>query len=670
MVLLNPKYKAFGNDSRYFIVTGGRGSGKSYSINLLLLLLTYETNHVILFTRYTLTSAHISIIPEFIDKIDILDKHKDFHITKDEIINLRTGSKILFKGIKTSSGTQTANLKSLAGVTTWVLDEAEELTDEDTFDKIDYSIRHKEKQNRVILILNPATKEHFIYQKFFESRGVEAGVNTIKGDTTYIHTTYKDNISNLSESFLNQIQTIKERRPDKYKHTILGGWLDKAEGVIFTNWRIGAYNKDNGSVFGQDYGFSTDPSTLVETSIDKTNKIIYVRLHVYQTGLTTSQLAQLNRQFAGRDLIVADNAEPRLINELKAQGLNIVPTIKGADSVKYGISLLQDYDLIIDENSVDLIKELNNYCWLEKKSETPIDKFNHCFVSDTLVTTINGDVKIKDIKVGDLVLTSNGYQKVLKTFNNGVKQVNEYSMHFDTFSVSLCSTKEHKIKTDKEWKKISELQKEDVLYRYKCSTEMNTNFTMVKDILVEAQKGYTLKFGNITTELLKKDTMFTMLTETRTIITLKTLILFMEFCILGSKVKRDSKRILSGLKTFTQKVLKRQKNGTNQTKVESGTKNMVKNVGLIERKLKKIVRYAEKNTRHHAQKQVNSAIKTAKLKTLEQGERYKAEVFDIMVENNHEYFANGILVHNCVDALRYAVSYQLANPNKGKYGIR
>jgi phage terminase large subunit len=377
LVTLNPKYKPFGSDSRYFIVTGGRGSGKSFSINLLLLLLTYENGHTILFTRYTLTSAHVSIIPEFIDKIDILDKHSDFHITKDEIINLRTGSKILFKGIKTSSGTQTANLKSLAGVTTWILDEAEELTDEDTFDKIDYSIRSKDKQNRVILILNPATKEHFIYQKFFEAKGVEAGSNTIKGDTTYIHTTYLDNVENLSESFLNQIETIKERRPDKYKHTILGGWLDKAEGVIFTNWRIGEFNKDNGSVFGQDYGFSNDPSTLIETSIDKTRKTIYVRLHIYQAGLTTTELSRLNRQFAGNDLIVADNAEPRLIAELKSQGLNIVPTIKGADSVKYGIALLQDYDLIIDENSVDLIKELNNYCWLERKSETPIDKFNH-----------------------------------------------------------------------------------------------------------------------------------------------------------------------------------------------------------------------------------------------------------------------------------------------------
>ena len=375
---LSEKYNDLFSESRYFVITGGRGSGKSYSINSFLLALTYEPGHTILFTRYTLTSAHISIIPEFIEKIEILDRFQDFHITKDEIINLTTGSKILFKGIKTSSGQQTANLKSLAGVTCFVLDEAEELTDEDVFDKIDFSIRSKEKQNRVILILNPATKTHFIYKKFFEAKGVEAGSNVIKGDTTYIHTTYLDNEENLSESFLNQIETIKERRPDKYKHTILGGWLEKAEGVIFTNWRIGEFNKDNGSVFGQDYGFSNDPSTLIETSIDRTNKKIYIKEHIHKQGLTTSELAQLNQQFAGRDLIVGDNSEPRLIAELKARGLNIVATIKGADSVKYGISLIQDYDLIIEENSVNLIKELNNYCWLEKKSETPIDKWNHC----------------------------------------------------------------------------------------------------------------------------------------------------------------------------------------------------------------------------------------------------------------------------------------------------
>lgn len=236
MISLNDKFKPLGSDSRYFVVTGGRGSGKSYSLNLFLLLLTYEVGHVILFTRYTLTSAHVSIIPEFIDKIDTANLRQDFHITKDEIINLKTGSKILFKGIKTSSGTQTANLKSLAGVTTWVLDEAEELNDENIFDKIDFSIRVKGIQNRVILILNPSTKEHFIYKRFFERNGVEGGSNMIKNDTTYIHTTYLDNIDNLSDSYLERIKYIKENNPSKYKHVILGGWLNKAEGVVFNSF--------------------------------------------------------------------------------------------------------------------------------------------------------------------------------------------------------------------------------------------------------------------------------------------------------------------------------------------------------------------------------------------------------------------------------------------------
>jgi phage terminase large subunit len=377
LVNLNEKYKLLGSDSRYFIVTGGRGSGKSYSVNSIILMLTYEVGHVILFTRYTLTSAHISIIPEFVEKIELIDRFEDFYITKDEIVNIKTGSKIIFKGIKTSSGTQTANLKSLQGVTTWILDEAEELTDEDTFDKIDLSIRHKEKQNRVILILNPATKEHFIYQRFFESKGIQAGTNIIKGDTTYIHTTYLDNLDNLSESYLGQIEDIKKRRPSKYEHQILGGWLDKAEGVIYSNWSIGQFQTPSVSVFGQDFGFSNDPTTLIETNIDKDNKKIYIKQHVYKTHLTSSNIAELDKQFAKDSLIIADSADPRLINEIKSKGVNIEPTIKGAGSITYGIALLQDYDLVIDSESVDVIKELNNYCWLEKKSETPIDNYNH-----------------------------------------------------------------------------------------------------------------------------------------------------------------------------------------------------------------------------------------------------------------------------------------------------
>ena len=374
---LNKKYSVLNNTSRYFIVTGGRGSGKSYAVNTLLTLLTYEAGHKILFTRYTLRAASISIIPEFIDKLEVQNIEHNFHITKDEIINKQTGSRILFRGIKTSSGDQTANLKSIQGVTTWVLDEAEELTDENIFDKIDLSIRQKGKDNRVILILNPTTKENFIYKRWFEDRGVKDGSNTTKEDTTYIHTTYLDNIENLSKSYIEQIEQMKVRRPNRYKHTILGSWLDKAEGVIYNNWSLGEFQQKGKIVFGQDYGFSQDPSTLIKTSIDKTNKVIYVQQCFYQTKLTTSEIAILNKKFAGDNLIVGDSAEPRLITELSRHN-KVVPAIKGQGSITYGISLLQDYDLIIDADSTDLIKELNNYCWLEKKSQTPCDNWNHC----------------------------------------------------------------------------------------------------------------------------------------------------------------------------------------------------------------------------------------------------------------------------------------------------
>ena len=376
--MLNRKFNIFNKNTRYFLLTGGRGSGKSFAVALHVLLMSLHkySQHKILFTRYTLKSASISIIPEFKEKIELMGWEKIFHITNNEITNLLTGSKILFRGIKTSSGDQTANLKSLQGITTWVIDEAEEMVDEDIFDKIDFSVREKNSKNRVIMIMNPSTKEHWIYKRFYESAGVSAGYTGVKGNTTYCHSTYKDNIKHLSKSYIDRINEMKKRRPQRYKHTIEGAWLEKAEGVIFTNWTIGEFKEVGKVVFGQDYGFSNDPTTLVKTSIDKENKKIYIQLCFYKIKLTTSDILILNKKYADNNLIVGDSAEPRLITEL-SRDCNVVPAIKGQGSITFGISLLQDYDLVITQDSTDLIKELNNYVWLERKSQTPVDDFNH-----------------------------------------------------------------------------------------------------------------------------------------------------------------------------------------------------------------------------------------------------------------------------------------------------
>ena len=367
-----------GNDTRFFVLTGGRGSGKSFEVGRFISLLSFEVGHKILFTRQTMTSAHLSIIPEFQEKIDLLELNGLFSINRNEIKNASSQSEIIFKGLKTSSGDQTASLKSLQGVTTWVLDEAEELVDETVFDKINLSIRQKGKQNRVILILNPSTKEHWIYKRFFENSGVEEGFTGQKGNVTYIHTTYENNLDNLDESFLNEVYRIRDTNPKKYEHVILGGWLDKAEGVVITNWKYGKFNPNKlQTSFGQDFGYSVDPDTLVEVAIDKNKKKIYVKECFYKNKLTPTILSQMNLFYAKKNLIIADSAEPRLINELKSKGCNIRGAEKKKGSIEHGISLMQDYEIIVEENSINIAKEFNNHVYADKGSKLYVDDFNH-----------------------------------------------------------------------------------------------------------------------------------------------------------------------------------------------------------------------------------------------------------------------------------------------------
>jgi phage terminase large subunit len=200
-------------------------------------------------------------------------------------------------------------------------------------------------------------------------------------DAQWLVLTYKDNQA-APKAAVKEILKAKQKA-DKGNafwqnwYRVYGlGLVGTLQGAVFTNWKEGKFKEVSKPVYGQDFGFSNDPTTLIKTSIDKDKKLIYLQECFYKKGLTTSQIATLNQKHAGNDLIVADSAEPRLIQEL-SQYCNIVPTIKGQGSITFGISLLQDYELIVDPDSDELIKELKNYVWLEKRSQTPCDAFNH-----------------------------------------------------------------------------------------------------------------------------------------------------------------------------------------------------------------------------------------------------------------------------------------------------
>jgi len=107
-------------------------------------------------------------------------------------------------------------------------------------------------------------------------------------------------------------------------------------------------------------------------------KKIYCKEFLYSTNLDTSDIISINKEYIKPDdLLIADSAEPRLIKEMRDKGINVQPAKKGPDSVKKGIMDMQGYTIVVDPSSSNLIKELNNYIWNDKKSSTPHKGFDH-----------------------------------------------------------------------------------------------------------------------------------------------------------------------------------------------------------------------------------------------------------------------------------------------------
>ena len=233
------------------IVTGGRNSGKSFVIALAAAYWAREFNYRVLFTRYTMRTSDDTTIPDFMEKVNMLGYGNIFRIRKDRISSKVSRAKIVFKGIKTSAGNQTASLKSLKDFNCFILDEAEEMPNHEDWQKIYLSMRATDVQNLSILSMNPSDKEFWIYKKFFEERGVEEGFNGQVGNVLYIHTTYED----LNEKFVPRNVRVEFERlrvddPDAYNHIVLGKWDDNTEGAIFkrheVNWfKMADLNTEN-----------------------------------------------------------------------------------------------------------------------------------------------------------------------------------------------------------------------------------------------------------------------------------------------------------------------------------------------------------------------------------------------------------------------------------------
>ena len=398
MIKTHKVYYPLYNDKEKFIylITGGRASGKSYGVGTFIERLTFEYNkdkqiaHQILYTRYTMTSAGMSVIPEFLEKVDLDGTGSYFHKANNDVVNTMTKSRVMFRGINTSSGNQTAKLKSIQGITTFVVDEAEEWLNEDEFERIMLSIRTKGLQNRVIIIMNPADSNHWVYKRFIQDThklveydGVPVQIST-HPNVLHIHTTYLDNLEHLSEQFMKEVLAMKRDNPDRYAHIVMGRWADVAEGAVFKKWGIvdefPKYAKLVGR--GQDLGYTQDPSAIVRCGV--VGNRLYLDELCYKTGMTSGDLIRelkQEEQNGDEGFVYSESADPRLIDEIALGGVIIYPVTKGQGSILEGLSKMLDMEIFVTKRSINLQEELRNYVYAKDKfgnyTNYPEDHHNH-----------------------------------------------------------------------------------------------------------------------------------------------------------------------------------------------------------------------------------------------------------------------------------------------------
>lgn len=388
----NPKFlphfdPVFGN-KEYFIIYGGRAGGKTLNtVYYFIFKLLGDVYFRGVVSRFTANSTKKSIYAELEDKIREFGLGSILRIKGDEILNLVNGNKIITHSLKIGDGAQTAQSKGIANATHLIIDEAEEIKNELDYVRLVDSFRTPNAERKIFILFNPQTKSHWIHKRWF----IDGKPNPIWNSThEFIQMNYRENI------FLRQ-QTRKEyddrefQNNREWRYELMGEWHDYVEGRVYDGWHFDYDPPEEASVvYGLDFGFSNDPCALVK--VHKKNNKIWIKELVYQTGLTNSDLCErMTALGIGKhDLIVADSAEPKSIEDIRRAGFNIKPALKGPDSIRAGINKIKDLEVHVDPTSENLIFEYQNYAW-QKGTNKPIDKANH--ISDALRYSLSLEAK-------------------------------------------------------------------------------------------------------------------------------------------------------------------------------------------------------------------------------------------------------------------------------------
>jgi phage terminase large subunit len=348
--------KAVTSKKRFIINQGGTSSSKTYSIlQLLIIICLKRKNLIISIVAETYPHLKRGAMRDFYQILMAEGLYHPAHHNKTDG-SYRIGSNL----IEFFSGDKVERMKGARRDILFV-NEAYGIKYE-VFDQLEVRTKWF-----CIIDFNPVS-QFWVHDEVIKNSKPECDI---------ILSTYIDN------PYLNTriIESIERHRHNEYWWRVYGlGMIGQIEGLIFSNHRYLAPGEEWPTYlpygFGLDFGFNA-PDAMVKTVIDTKNKKMYWDEKIYKEGNTPAQLKELIGLHCNRnDQIIADCADARMIADLKS-----LFNIKGVDKKKWtvseGIRMMQDYEHIMTEDSLNLSKEFNNYVWSDKKAGIPIDDFDH-----------------------------------------------------------------------------------------------------------------------------------------------------------------------------------------------------------------------------------------------------------------------------------------------------
>lgn len=200
--------------------------------------------------------------------------------------------------------------------------------------------------------------------------------------TYHFISTYKDNPF-LEQKVIDEIESLKRKNFSLWQ--IYGlGLQAQVEGLVFRNVDVVERIPETGyrrrRFLGVDFGYTNDPTAIVDVVIEEETKTLYIDELCYRTSMLTSDIvAELKPQGAVK--VISESADPRLVQEIYRAGINIHPVVKYQGSVEAGLTKMQEYKIVITKHSTNVIKEFRNYTYSQDKEgkwlNTPIDVWNH-----------------------------------------------------------------------------------------------------------------------------------------------------------------------------------------------------------------------------------------------------------------------------------------------------